>query len=189
MIARPFIGEAGSFERTGNRKDYAVTPPKPTVLESAMESGRHVCGVGKIGDIFAHVGFSEELKASGHARLWERSRKAMGSGELVMTNFVDFDMLYGHRRDPKGYGLALEEWDEELGRFLNELKEGDLLVITADHGNDPTWRGLIIPVREYRCVIHGAGPGDGGIRDTFSDVGATIGDWLGVKMDEGQSIL
>lgn len=189
VIARPFIGEAGSFERTGNRKDYAVTPPKPTVLESAMESGRHVCGVGKIGDIFAHVGFNEELKASGHTRLWERSREAMGSGELVMTNFVDFDMLYGHRRDPKGYGLALEEWDEELGRFLNELKEGDLLVITADHGNDPTWRGTDHTRERVPVLIHGAGPGDGGIRDTFSDVGSTIGDWLGVKMDEGQSIL
>ena len=189
VIARPFTGKAGSFERTGNRKDYAVTPPKPTVLERAKESGRHVCGVGKIGDIFAHVGFNEELKASGHARLWERSREAMGSGELVMTNFVDFDMLYGHRRDPKGYGLALEEWDEELGRFLKELQEGDLLVITADHGNDPTWGGTDHTRERVPVLIYGAGPGDGGIRDTFSDVGATIGDWLGVKMDEGQSIL
>jgi len=145
--------------------------------------------VGKIGDIFAHVGFNEELKASGHARLWERSREAMGSGELVMTNFVDFDMLYGHRRDPKGYGLALEEWDEELGRFLKELQEGDLLVITADHGNDPTWGGTDHTRERVPVLIYGAGPGDGGIRDTFSDVGATIGDWLGVKMDEGQSIL
>ena len=106
-----------------------------------------------------------------------------------MTNFVDFDMLYGHRRDPKGYGLALEEWDEELGRFLKELNEGDLLVITADHGNDPTWRGTDHTRERVPVLIHGAGPGDGGIRDTFSDVGATIGDWLGVKMDEGQSIL
>ena len=189
VIARPFVGEVGNYERTGNRKDYAVTPPNPTVLEKVKESGKVVCGVGKIGDIFAHVGLSRELKASGHEKLWERSREAMKEGDLIMTNFVDFDMLYGHRRDPKGYGLALEEWDDELGRYLNELGYGDLLVITADHGNDPTWTGTDHTRERVPVLIHGAGAGSGGIRETFSDVGATIGDWLGVKMDEGRSIL
>jgi len=189
VIARPFVGESGAFSRTGNRKDYAVTPPRPTVLERLKGSGKQVYGVGKIGDIFAHVGMNRELKASGHARLWERTREAMNDADLVMTNFVDFDMLYGHRRDPKGYGLALEEWDEELGRFLSELKDGDLLVITADHGNDPTWRGTDHTRERVPVLIHGVGAGNGGIRESFCDVGATIGDWLGVKMDEGQTIL
>ena len=189
VIARPFVGEAGNYDRTGNRKDYAVTPPKPTVLERVKESGKNVCGVGKIGDIFAHVGLSRELKASGHDMLWERTREAMGEGDLVMTNFVDFDMLYGHRRDPLGYGLALEEWDEELGRFLKELNEDDILVITADHGNDPTWSGTDHTRERVPVLINGPGTGSGGIRKTFADVGATIGKWLGVEMDEGESIL
>ncbi|MDA7881381.1 phosphopentomutase [Akkermansiaceae bacterium] len=189
VIARPFVGEAGDFQRTGNRKDYAVTPPKPTVLELVKESGKKVTGVGKIGDIFAHVGLSQEFKANGHSQLWERTREAMVSADLVMTNFVDFDMLFGHRRDPKGYGLALEEWDAELGRFFGELRAGDLLVITADHGNDPTWNGTDHTRERVPVLIMGGGAGSGGIRTTFCDVGATIGDWLGVKMDEGQLIL
>ncbi|MGJ8695840.1 MAG: phosphopentomutase [Verrucomicrobiaceae bacterium] len=190
VIARPFVGDEGAYERTGNRKDYAVTPPKATVLEVAKDGGRKVCGVGKIGDIFAHVGLSEELKASGHERLWERTREALaGSGELVMTNFVDFDMLYGHRRDPEGYGLALEEWDAELGRFLAELGEEDLVVITADHGNDPTWEGTDHTRERVPVVIYGGGKRNGGVRESFCDVGATVAKWLGLEVDEGESIL
>lgn len=189
VIARPFIGEAGSYERTGNRKDYAITPPQPTVLQKAVDAGLKVAGVGKIGDIYAHTGMTSELKASGHPQLWERTREAMAESDFVMTNFVDFDMLYGHRRDPKGYGEALEAWDAELGSFLSELQEGDLLVITADHGNDPTWEGTDHTRERVPVIIVGAGPKNGGIRETFADVGATIAKWLGLEMDEGTSIL
>ena len=189
VIARPFIGEAGSYERTGKRKDYAITPPKPTVLQNAVDAGLKVRGVGKIGDIYAHTGMSSELKASGHPKLWERTREAMTDSDFVMTNFVDFDMLYGHRRDPKGYGEALEAWDAELGIFLTELQEGDLLVITADHGNDPTWEGTDHTRERVPVIIAGAEVKNGGIRETFADVGATIGKWLGLEMDEGTSIL
>ncbi|MGC6426870.1 MAG: phosphopentomutase [Akkermansiaceae bacterium] len=189
VIARPFIGKDGAYERTGNRKDYAITPPRATILQKAVDAGLQVAGVGKIGDIYAHTGLTAELKASGHPRLWERTREAMASADLIMTNFVDFDMLYGHRRDPEGYGLALEEWDRELGRFLKELSEGDLLVITADHGNDPTWEGTDHTREQVPVLIAGAGVKNGGVRDTFADVGATIAKWLGLEMDVGQSIL
>ncbi|MDA8975797.1 phosphopentomutase [Akkermansiaceae bacterium] len=188
VIARPFIGEAGGYERTANRKDYAVTPPKPTVLQRLLDDGKRVAGVGKIGDIFAHTGMSVELKASGHPQLWEKTREARQGSDLVMTNFVDFDMLYGHRRDPLGYGLALEEWDRELGKFLAEGHD-DLIVITADHGNDPTWEGTDHTRERVPVLIHGAGPGNGGIRETFADVGATIAKSFGLKMDEGTPIL
>ena len=188
VIARPFIGEAGAYERTGNRKDYAVTPPKPTVLQCLVDDGKRVAGVGKIGDIFAHTGLSVELKASGHPKLWERTREAREDADLVMTNFVDFDMLYGHRRDPLGYGLALEEWDRELGHFLAEGHD-DLIVITADHGNDPTWEGTDHTRERVPVLIHGAGVINGGIRETFADVGATIAKSFGLEMDEGSPIL
>lgn len=103
-----------------------------------------------------------------------------------MTNFGDFDMLYGHRRDPRGYGLALEEWDRQLGFFLEEITDEDFLMITADHGNDPTWRGTD-HTRE-RVPVLSAGKGDYGIRNSFSDIGATVGNFFGVEMDEGRVI-
>lgn len=187
VIARPFVGEDGNYTRTGNRKDYAVPPPKPTVLQKVRESGKTVCGVGKLGDIFAHTGFTHELKANGHDELWKRTREAMEFGDLIMTNFVDFDMLYGHRRDPKGYGLALEEWDTRLGEFLTELGEDDFLMITADHGNDPTWMGTD-HTRE-RVPVLLTGQGSYGIRDSFADLGATVAKLFGVEMDEGVSIV
>jgi phosphopentomutase len=188
VIARPFVGEAGVYERTGNRRDYALTPPKPTVLLRLVDEGKKVAGVGKIGDIFAHTGMSVELKASGHPELWERTREALAEADLVMTNFVDFDMLFGHRRDPKGYGGSLEEWDREFGHFLAERGD-DLIVITADHGNDPTWEGTDHTRERVPVLIHGAGAGNGGIRGTFADVGATIAKSFGLEMDEGESIL
>lgn len=186
VIARPFIGEKASYTRTGNRKDYAVEPPKPTVLQVVKESGKLVYGVGKLGDIFAHTGFSKELKANGHEELWRRTYEAMEEADLVMTNFVDFDMLYGHRRDPKGYGLALEEWDFRLGDFLRELDGTDVLIITADHGNDPTWPGTD-HTRE-RVPVLLTGEGNYGIRDSFADIGATVAKLFGVEMDEGIAI-
>lgn len=186
VIARPFVGEEGSYTRTGNRKDYAVPPPNPTVLQRVKDSGKAVYGVGKVGDIFAHRGFTRELKANGHDELWRRTREAAKKADLVMTNFVDFDMLFGHRRDPKGYGLALEEWDLQLGVFQKELNEDDVLIITADHGNDPTWIGTD-HTRE-RVPVLLTGEGSYGIRDSFADIGATVAKLFGVEMDEGRAI-
>ena len=191
VIARPFIGKSGAFMRTGNRRDFAVRPPKPTVLELVKDAGHEVIGLGKIGDIFAHVGMTKEVKANGHCQLWKKTREAAAEGGLIMTNFVDFDVLYGHRRDPRGYGLALEEWDRELGRFLEEMLSDDAIVITADHGNDPTWSGtdhtrervpILMTGGQFSCL------GNAGLRDSFSDIGATIGNFFGVEMDEGTVI-
>jgi len=192
VIARPFVGDGRRFERTGNRRDYSIKPPKPTVLAKVHEAGGEVYGVGKIGDIFAHEGLTHERKATGHEELWLKTREAMeeaGDGALVMTNFVDFDMLYGHRRDPKGYGMALEDWDRELARFLDCLDEGDLLIVTADHGNDPTWKGTDHTREQVPVLVYGSGRGDGGVRESFTDIGATAAKWLGVEVDEGTSIL
>lgn len=192
VIARPFVGEAGAYERTGNRRDFSMQPPRPTVLELIEKKKNTVYGVGKISDIFAHTGVSQELKASGHEDLWKNTREALGKagdGDLVMTNFVDFDMLFGHRRDPRGYGMALELWDRELGRFINELHEGDLLVITADHGNDPTWAGTDHTREQVPVLMMGAGRNEFGVRSSFSDIGASVAKWLGVEMDEGESMI
>jgi phosphopentomutase len=161
------------------------------VLELIKDGGHKVTGLGKIGDIFAHVGMTKEVKANGHSQLWRKTREAAAQGGLIMTNFVDFDVLYGHRRDPRGYGLALEEWDRELGCFLEEMSSDDAIVITADHGNDPTWSGtdhtreqvpILMTGGQFSCFCNA------GLRDSFSDIGATIGNFFGVKMDEGTVI-
>jgi len=185
VIARPFVGTvAEGFVRTGNRKDYAVTPPKPTVLQRAKEAGLETVGVGKIGDIFAHAGLTKEVKASGHEVLWERTRQeveSMRGGGIVMTNFVDFDMRYGHRRDPEGYGLALEEWDRELGAFLLLLGDEDLLVITADHGNDPTWEGSDHTRERVPVLTYNSRQSSGaslGIWESFAEIGKRVEAWL-----------
>lgn len=189
VIARPFVGSERAFTRTGNRKDYAVQPPSETVLQKVKEAGFPVVGVGKIGDIFAHTGFTKEVKASGHDELWRCSREFGREGGLVMTNFVDFDMIFGHRRDPKGYGLALEEWDRELGKFLSELTSDDLVLITADHGNDPTWKGTDHTRERVPVLFYGQGfAGNYGIRETFADIGATVANFFAVEMDEGSVI-
>lgn len=186
VIARPFVGEPGGFLRTGHRKDFSVRPPKSTVLERVKEAGFPVTGVGKIGDIFAHCGFTNEIKANGHDDLWKVTRKVMPDGGLIMTNFVDFDMLYGHRRDPEGYGLALEEWDRELGLFLDEIDDETSLIITADHGNDPTWTGTDHTRERVPVLMRGGGCF--GIRESFADIGATVGNFFGVGVDEGRVI-
>ena len=189
VIARPFVGAEGAFTRTGNRKDFAVPPPSKTVLQKVKEAGFPVAGVGKIGDIFAHTGFTKEVKASGHEELWKCSRECGREGGLVMTNFVDFDMIFGHRRDPRGYGLALEEWDRELGKFLSELTSDDLVLITADHGNDPTWKGTDHTRERVPVLLYGQDfEGSYGIRESFADLGATVANFFTVKMDEGSVI-
>jgi phosphopentomutase len=186
VIARPFIGaDAASFTRTANRKDYAVLPPSPTLLDCLTGAGRAVVSVGKIGDIFAHSGTGKEIKVAGHEALMRTSLEALvtlPAGGFLMTNFVDFDTNFGHRRDPVGYGKALEHYDAMLPRVFESLQNGDLLVLAADHGNDPTWKGTdhtreCIPVLTY---ANGMKPGSIGRRETFSDIGQTIASHLGI---------
>jgi phosphopentomutase len=186
VIARPFVGEtAKTFTRTGHRKDYAVSPPSPTLLDVLSNAGRDVVSVGKIGDIFAHSGTGREYKVSGNPAFLQTTLDHMdglGEGGFLMTNFVDFDTEFGHRRDPVGYGKALETFDAQLPLIMAKLREGDLLVLTADHGNDPTWRGTDhtreqIPVMTY---MKGMTPGSFGHRKTFADIGQTIAKHLGV---------
>ncbi|MEI2386228.1 phosphopentomutase [Breoghania sp. JC706] len=180
VIARPFVGEsAENFQRTGNRRDYSVLPPEPTLLDRAKQAGRKVIAVGKISDIFAHQGVTKVMKATGNEALFEANLKAVdeaGDGDLVFTNFVDFDMLYGHRRDVPGYAAALEAFDKRLPEIEARLKPGDIAILTADHGCDPTWHGTD-HTREHVPVL-AFGPGIAGrpigARPTYADIGASI---------------
>lgn len=186
VIARPFIGEtAATFERTANRRDFAVPPPEPTLLDRLAARGRRVIGIGKIGDIFAHRGVAEIRKGHGNMALFDAALGAMDDcrdGDLVFANFVDFDSLYGHRRDVPGYAAALESFDRRLPEALSRLREGDLLLLTADHGCDPTWKGTD-HTRE-RVPIIGLAPGlaggDVGLRATCADIGETVAEHLGL---------
>lgn len=186
VIARPFAGDsAADFVRTANRKDYSVPPPAPTLLDRVVESGGRMIAVGKIGDIFAHRGVSEVRKAPDNMAMFDVALGAMDDardGDLVFANFVDFDSLFGHRRDVPGYAAALEAFDRRLPEALTKLKPGDLLILTADHGNDPTWRGTD-HTRE-RVPVLGTGPGlrggSIGVRPTFADMGETVAEHLGL---------
>jgi len=186
VIARPFVGEtAATFQRTHNRRDYAVPPPEPTLLDRLTAQGRRVIAIGKIGDIFAHRGISEVRKAAGNMAMFDKALGAMddaADGDLVFANFVDFDTEFGHRRDVAGYAAALEAFDRRLPEAFSRLKPGDLLILTADHGNDPTWRGTD-HTRE-RIPVIGIGPGlrggDIGLRATFADIGETVAEHLGL---------
>jgi phosphopentomutase len=194
VIARPFLGEsAKTYERTGNRKDYAVTPPSPTLLQIASDAGRHVISVGKIGDIYGHVGTGDEVKVSGNAAMMGRVIELMPTlkdGGFLMTNFVDFDTLYGHRRDPIGYGTLLEAFDRELPDVLAQLREGDVLILTADHGNDPTWKGTEHTREQIPIMIHGRGTGNVGQRQSFADIGQSIASHLKLqRLAAGTSFL
>lgn len=186
VIARPFVGETpADFERTANRRDFAVPPPEPTLLDRLTAQGRKVIGMGKIGDIFAHRGVSDIRKASGNMALFDATLVAMDEardGDLVFANFVDFDMLFGHRRDVSGYAAALEAFDRRLPEAISRLRPGDMLLLTADHGCDPTWAGTD-HTRE-RVPIFGIAPGMAGggigLRTTFADIGETVADHLGL---------
>ncbi|WP_110707622.1 phosphopentomutase [Salinicola sp. CR57] len=196
VIARPFIGETPeTFERTGNRRDYAIEPPTPTVLQKLHDDGGTVLGVGKIGDIYAHCGVSEVRKAHGFEALFDATLKAIGDAgdrTLVMTNFVDFDTLYGHRRDPEGYAGALEAFDRRLPEVMARLEPGDLLILTADHGNDPTWRGTDHTREQVPILIASdtLAPGSYGRRESYADIGQTLAEHFGLtSMDHGRSLL
>jgi phosphopentomutase len=185
IIARPFIGTGpDDFTRTANRKDLAVAPPAPTLLQRQSEAGGAVVSIGKIGDIFAHAGTGEEIKAAGNDGVFDTLMAVAGRDQdnaLVVANFVDFDSLYGHRRDVAGYAAALEAFDRDLPRFLEALQPGDLAVLTADHGCDPTWRGSDHTREQVPVLFAGPGlaPGDLG-QLAFADVGATLAAHLGL---------
>jgi phosphopentomutase len=185
VIARPFVGtHARDFVRTANRRDYAVPPAEPTLLDRAKADGRAVIGIGKIADIYAHCGITDERKAAGNAKLFDVTMDVTATaseGALVVTNFVDFDMLYGHRRDPAGYAAALEAFDQRLPTFMAAMRPGDLAIITADHGCDPTWPGTD-HTREYVPIL-AFGPGVRAKaigRRGFADVGETLAAHLGL---------
>ena len=176
IIARPFIGKEGDFKRTTNRKDYAVEPIGPTILDALNAKGISVLGIGKIEDIFCKRGVTKSVYTKSNLEGIEATIEALrhGSDDLIFTNLVDFDMLYGHRNDPQGYANALEYFDQRLPEILNALGEDDILFITADHGCDPTVAHTD-HTREYVPVlVYGVNPTDLGTRETFADLGATV---------------
>lgn len=185
VIARPFKGTPGHYVRTGNRRDYAVPAPEPTLLDQFIAQGRDVIAVGKVSDIYAHRGISKSVKADGNMALFDAFLKEVASapdGSLVFVNLVDFDMLYGHRRDVVGYAKALEELDARLPELEKIMRPTDIAIITADHGCDPTWPGSdhtreMIPVLAFGQSIK---PGPIGKRETFSDIGQTIAKHVGL---------
>jgi phosphopentomutase len=186
VIARPFIGPSGAYERTRNRRDYSVPPPEPTILDLVKDAGMESIGVGKIGDIFDHTGLTREVHGKGNepcilATIDEM--RSAGSG-LIFTNLVDTDMMYGHRNDSPGYRAALEHIDSFVPKILNALRAGDLLIFTADHGCDPTTPSTdhsreYVPLLVYSRAMRGGV--DLGTRETFADVAMTVAEYLGVN--------
>ncbi|BFL85234.1 phosphopentomutase [Shewanella baltica] len=196
VIARPFDGTGPSdFARTGNRKDYSLAPPAKTVLDKLNEAGGEVVSVGKIADIYAYCGITKKVKANGLEALFDATLaevKSAGDNTIVFTNFVDFDSHYGHRRDVAGYAKGLEYFDARLPEMLALLGEDDLLILTADHGCDPTWQGTD-HTREYVPVLaFGAGlkAGSLGRRKSFADIGQSIASHFKLEpMAYGESFL
>ncbi len=196
VIARPFVGDsAENFVRTGNRRDLTTPPHAPTVLDRLVEAGGDVISIGKIADIYAHKGITKKIKASGNAALFDATLAALDDAadrSIVFTNFVDFDMLYGHRRDVDGYAAALEYFDTRLPELLKKMNDDDLLVITADHGCDPTWQGTDHTREHIPVIAFGGGleAGPIGKRESFADIGQTIADYFNLPaLDYGKSFL
>lgn len=195
VIARPFLGENGNYRRTSNRHDYAVPPPSATLLDHVKNEGGEVVGLGKISDIFATQGISRVVKGADNMALFDALLKVtdeVGDKSLTFVNFVDFDQAFGHRRDIAGYSNALHQMDERLPEFMAKLKDGDLVVITADHGCDPSWPGSDHTREHIPMIFFGPGvkPQALPVSETFSDIGATLARHLGVKpLSNGTSLL
>lgn len=195
VIARPYIGEPGNFTRTSNRHDYALKPFNKTVMNSLKDGGFDVIAIGKINDIFDGEGVTKSIRTKNNMDGMDKLLDVIKSDFTGMSflNLVDFDALYGHRRDPEGYGKALEEFDQRLDEVFTLIREDDLLILTADHGNDPTFPGTdhtreYVPVLAYSKQLSSSGklPEN----DTFADIGATIADNFDVEMPEhGESFL
>jgi phosphopentomutase len=196
VIARPFVGSVDDgFRRTSNRKDFAVEPPADTILDILSKAGRSVVSVGKIGDIFAHRGTGTELKTAGNEAGLSAALSAFADlpdGGLVFVNLVDFDTEFGHRRDVPGYAAALEAFDARVPEIQAALRPGDIAIVTADHGNDPTFRGTDHTREQVPILCFGPGIASRalGIRPTLADIGASIAAHLGIPdPGHGQSFL
>ncbi len=193
VIARPFTGKAGNFIRTANRHDFSIQPPR-TILNILEDHGINTVGIGKISDIFAGSGISESFptksNADGMKRIKELWRKPIDQPTFYFANLVDFDMLYGHRRDIQGYAEALEEFDEWFGEFLSDEKDS-LIMITADHGNDPTWTGTDHTRERVPILVGGLSSKQTnlGNRESFSDIARALAEWFDVpsEMIAGQA--
>ena len=196
VICRPFVGnpEIG-FTRTENRKDFSIDPPGRTVLDAIKDAGQEVIAVGKIEDIFNRVGITKIDHTKNNFEGIDSTIKFLGQDYegLLFVNLVDTDMLYGHRRNPKGYAEALEYFDMKLPEILSKLKGDDMLIITADHGCDPTYTKSTDHTREYTpLLVYGAELKSGvnlHVRDTFADIAASIADYLGVEFENGTSLM
>ena len=194
VIARPFLGEPGSFYRTENRHDYAVPPPRENLLPLLSENGLGVVCIGKIASIYDSTGVTQDLTAKNNEQSIDQTIRALHENTrgLIFSNLVDFDMLYGHRRDTEGYARALEHFDARWAGIESAMHEDDLVMITADHGNDPTFRGTD-HTREFAPLIvfgKGAKPGVNlGTRSSLADIGKTIADNFGLYLPAGDSFL
>ena len=196
VIARPFVGDSPeNYVRTGNRRDLTTPPHSPTVLDKLVAAGGDVISIGKIADIYAQQGITKKVKATGNAALFDATLEALADApdrSIVFTNFVDFDMLYGHRRDVEGYAAALEYFDGRLPELLEAMRDDDLLVITADHGCDPTWQGTDHTREHIPVLVYGGGvsPGSLGKRETFADIGQSLSSYFDLEpMEYGRSFL
>ncbi|MBU5349075.1 phosphopentomutase [Paenibacillus lautus] len=195
IIARPFIGEVGSFKRTANRHDYALKPFGRTTMNEMKDAGLDVIALGKISDIYDGEGITKAVRTVSNMDGMDKMVQTLGEPfkGLSFLNLVDFDAVYGHRRDPQGYGQALEDYDQRLPEVFEKMTENDLLIITADHGNDPTYKGTD-HTREYvPLLVYSPRFTEGKelpLRKTFADIGATVADNFGVKLPEhGTSFL
>ena len=191
VIARPFIGQSGAFQRTNHRKDYAMMPPKPVVTNWLQEAGHPVIGIGKISDIFSGQGLDISLTGPDFELMQHLQNQVNQAedGSFIFANFVEFDSLYGHRRDVAGYARALEWFDRALGSLLAAMKPDDLLILTADHGNDPTWPGTDHTRERVPVLCAGMGPKPLGLLG-FEDVAATVATYLNVSpKGQGKSFL
>jgi phosphopentomutase len=194
VIARPFLGQPGAFYRTENRHDYAVPPPRQNLLPLLSDNGLDVVSIGKIASIYDSQGVTQDLTARNNQQSIDQTIKALNDGTrgLIFSNLVDFDMLYGHRRDTEGYARALEHFDSRWPEIEGAMNDGDLLMITADHGNDPTYPGTD-HTREYApLIVYGKKAKIGvnlGTRESLSDIGNTIAENFGLTLNAGSSFL
>jgi len=194
VIARPFVGRSGAYYRTERRKDFSIPPPSDTVLDRLVASGRDVVTIGKIDDLFAGRGITKAVRSKdnreGMRRTLEMARDQTRG--LIFTNLVDFDTMWGHRNDARAYALGLEDFDSFLSEFMPALDENDMLIITSDHGNDPTTPSTDHSREEVPLLVWFDGLAGGselGARATFADVGATVAENFGVDSEAGESFL
>ncbi|HYY58207.1 MAG TPA: phosphopentomutase [Pyrinomonadaceae bacterium] len=194
VIARPFTGATGAFRRTENRHDYAVPPPRENLLVALSEAGHDVVCIGKVASIYDSAGVTEDLTAKNNDQSIDQTVRALHSDTrgLIFSNLVDFDMLYGHRRDVEGYARALEHFDARLPEIEGAMREGDITILAADHGNDPTFPGTD-HTREYSpLIVYGKRARAGvdlGVRQSLADIGQTIADNFGLRLNAGESFL